>query len=86
MATADMRDLSIGANGRVYRIGGVQEKVAAAAEDGAEVFLLPGANCMDAPKPPSGMRLVPVNNLLDALGALDALNDPNQAGTVPQCP
>lgn len=76
----------ISANGRVHRIGGVQEKVAAAAEDGADIFLLPSANCVDAPEPPSGMRLVPVDNLGDALGALDALNDPNQAGTVPQCP
>ncbi|MDQ7992746.1 MAG: S16 family serine protease [Propionicimonas sp.] len=75
----------IDANGRVRRIGGVQEKIAAAARDGATVFLLPSANCEDAPPPPDGMRLVPVDNLGDALVALDGLDDPDLTATIPQC-
>jgi len=76
----------IDADGRVRRIGGVQEKIAAAARDGASVFLLPRANCEDAPPAPDGLQLVPVDNLGDALVALDALDDPTQAASVPQCP
>lgn len=75
----------IDSKGRVSAIGGVQEKIAAAARDGAEVFLLPQANCVDALEDHPGLRLVPVENLGDALAALDALNDPAKLSSVPQC-
>lgn len=77
---------TLDAKGRVGQIGAVQEKIAAAVRDGATVFLLPTANCGDAQVEHEGLRLVPVDNLGDALAALEALEDPAQAGSVPKCP
>lgn len=74
------------ASGRVGRIGAVQEKIAAAARDGATVFLLPTANCEDAQVEHEGLQLIPVDNLGDALAALEALRDPGQADAIPRCP
>lgn len=71
--------------GRVGQIGAVQEKIAAAVRDGATVFLLPTANCEDAKVEHEGLQLVPVDNLGDALAALEALKNPAQGGTVPRC-
>lgn len=76
---------TLDANGRVGQIGAVQEKIAAAVRDGATVFLLPSANCIDARAARDDLRLVPVDNLGDALSALEALQDPAQAGSVPTC-
>lgn len=75
----------IDASGRVSAIGGVQEKIAAAARDGAEVFLLPRANCVDALETHPGLQMIPVENLGDALSALEDLDDPLSAAKVPQC-
>lgn len=77
---------TLDAKGRVGQIGAVQEKIAAAVRDGATVFLLPTANCEDAEVEHEGVRLVPVDNLGDALAALEALKDPALTGTVPRCP
>lgn len=77
---------TLDAKGRIGQIGAVQEKIAAAVRDGATVFLLPSANCEDARGAEhEGLRLVPVDNLGDALAALEALKDPGQAGIVPEC-
>ena len=76
---------TLDASGRVGQIGAVQEKIAAAVRDGASVFLLPSANCGDAEVAHEGLQLVPVDNLGDALAALEALKDPAQAKTVPRC-
>jgi Lon-like protease len=60
--------------GRVGPIGGVQQKVAAAADTGADVFLTPAGNCADAATvKPDGLTLVRVKTLDDALTSLDAL-------------
>lgn len=75
----------VDSSGRVSPIGGVQEKIAAAARDKAEVFLLPKGNCVDALEAHPGLRLVPVENLGDALAALEALDDPAAVDSVPQC-
>lgn len=76
---------TLDANGRVGQIGAAQEKIAAAVRDGATIFLLPSVNCIDARAVQDELRLVPVDNLGDALSALEALNDPAQAGSVPTC-
>ena len=76
---------AIDADGRVSPIGGAQEKVSAAARDGATVFLLPKANCVDITDPPAGMRLVAVETLGDALAGLEALSDPEREATVAGC-
>ena len=77
---------TLDAKGRVGQIGAVQEKIAAAVRDGATVFLLPTANCGDVEEQHEGLQLVPVDNLGDALAALETLKDPARAGTVPRCP
>ena len=76
---------TLAAGGQVGQIGAVQEKIAAAVQDGATVFLLPSANCEDAKVSHEGLRLVPVDNLGDALAALEALKDPAQEAAVPKC-
>jgi len=77
---------TLDASGRVGQIGAVQEKVAAAARDGASAFLLPGSNCEDAQVSYDGLRLIPVDNLGDALAALDMLDDPTKFDDIPVCP
>lgn len=76
---------TLDSSGRVGQIGAVQEKIAAAARDGATVFLLPSANCDDAQVEHEGLQLIPVDNLGDALAALEALRDPAQANSIPRC-
>lgn len=74
------------AAGTVGEIGGVQEKIAAAARDGAAIFLLPKKNCADLGPTPAGIRPVPVDTLADAIQALDALKKPGTSSTVATCP
>lgn len=76
---------TMGADGKVGVIGGIAEKLAAAARDGATVFLLPKDNCQNVTSVPEGLRLVAVDNLDGAIGDLNALNDPNTAAGVPGC-
>ncbi|MER7275143.1 PDZ domain-containing protein [Dactylosporangium sp. NPDC000244] len=66
--------------GAVGPIGGIPQKLVAAKAAGAKVFLTPAANCgeaMDNPQP--GLPLIKVNNIDDALTALDTL----RAGRTP---
>lgn len=70
-------------SGNVGAVGGVALKTQAAARDGATVFLVPRGECSDAKvNTPAGLRLIPVNTLVDAVNALSALD----AGAgVPSC-
>ena len=53
-------------------IGGIQQKVVAARGKGAELFLVPAANCADAvASAPDGLRLARVATLGEALTALE---------------
>ncbi|MEU7555257.1 S16 family serine protease [Streptomyces sp. NPDC044571] len=62
-------------DGKVGAVGGVALKTQAARRDGADVFLVPEAECTDAQSElPEGLRLVPVTSLTDAVNALRALN------------
>ena len=74
------------ADGQVGRVGGIQEKLAAAARDQASIFLLPMENCVDVDEVPEGVRVVPVESLADATLALQQLANPAQAASVPGCP
>lgn len=76
---------TMAADGTVGVIGGVQEKISAAARDGATIFLLPRGNCVDVGQPPSGIRLVPVDSLGEAIQALGALENAQTAGSVAGC-
>ncbi|WP_199742570.1 YlbL family protein [Nocardia stercoris] len=67
---------TIDPQGKVGPIGGIQYKMVAAREAGAETFLVPADNCTEALQHhPDGLRLVKVDTLntaVDALRALDA--------------
>ena len=66
---------TINEQGTVGPIGGVQEKLAAAERDHAELFIMPRSNCADLTRA-SGVRVVAVSTLQEAIGALAAAEDP----------
>lgn len=62
-------------SGAVGPIGGVQQKIYAAAAAGASVFLVPSGDCPGAQEAaPASLRLVRVDTLRQAVGALRALD------------
>lgn len=71
--------------GVVGSIGGIQEKVAAAEDDGATVFLVPAPNCADLAGIATDMTLVKVATLTDAIAAVRALETPGDADRTPRC-
>src|SRR6516165_4732836 len=73
----------ITASGQVQPIGGIQQKMIGARNAGATIFLTPAANCADAKGAvPTGLRLVKVSTLNQAVTYLEAL----KAGkSVPSC-
>jgi Lon-like protease len=72
-------------DGRVGAIGGIQQKMIAARDAGAKVFLTPSDNCADATATaPDGLRVVRADTLHGAVTALDALR--TGTGEVPGCP
>jgi PDZ domain-containing protein len=65
---------TVDADGTIGAIGGIQQKMIAAKRDGASVFLAPAANCDEvAGHVPSGLKVVKVASLDDAVAALAAL-------------
>ncbi|MCD0448105.1 PDZ domain-containing protein [Actinocorallia sp. API 0066] len=71
-------------DGQVGAIGGIQQKMIAARDAGATVFLVPPGNCpaaLDAA--PDGLRLVKAETLDSAVKSLQALQDGK--GQVPAC-
>jgi len=71
-------------DGKVGPIGGIPQKMVAAKEAGAKVFLTPAANCEEAVKTaPGGLQLVRVDTLDDALSSLETLR--GKSGTPPTC-
>lgn len=58
--------------GQVGRIGGIQQKIVAARDAGAELFLVPAGNCDEALGAPNeDMRLVSVETMPKALDAIE---------------
>ncbi|WP_371498987.1 PDZ domain-containing protein [Kitasatospora sp. NBC_00374] len=77
---------TIADDGKVGPIGGIQMKLIAARDKGAQYFFTPADNCSEAAKAtPSGLTLVKVGTLQDALGALDRISSGQTAG-LPACP
>nr|WP_300150369.1 S16 family serine protease [Propionicimonas sp.] len=76
---------ALAADGKVGRIGGVQEKIAAATRDGATVFLLPKDNCADVGSTPPAIRLIAVETLSEAVDALAGLDDPQSGSSIAGC-
>ena len=64
----------IDADGTVGPIGGIQQKLIAAKRKRAVAFLVPERNCAEAVvRPPSGLPLIKVGSLTEALAALEAV-------------
>ena len=75
---------TISPDGLIGPIGGIQQKLAGAREDGATVFLTPEGNCAQAvPAVPDGLRLVRVATLEGARAALETLR--TGQGELPGC-
>ncbi len=74
---------TISADGKVGQIGGITHKMVAAHAAGATVFLVPAKNCYEASSDnPSGLRLVKVDTLGQAIDALHAITS---GGQPPSC-
>lgn len=71
-------------SGQVRSIGGVREKIKGAEVNGAEIFLLPADNCESVGDLETGVTLVPVSTLRDAIAALQFIAEGNLA-EVPSC-
>ena len=71
--------------GVVGSIGGVRQKMAGAAADDTQIFLVPDANCEEAADGDDfGMTLVRIKTLDNAIDSLEALAD-NPKANVPTC-
>lgn len=72
----------ISSDGTVGAIGGIPQKLAAAARDGASLMLIPRANCPVSPEliPPE-ITLIPVETLAEAVDALKS----RSASDYPSC-
>jgi PDZ domain-containing protein len=76
---------TIAADGTVGEIGGIQQKIAGARQDGAQLFLVPPANCSDALGADNGsMRLVKAATLRQAVSEVKAWSADHNA-TLPLC-
>ena len=74
---------TITADGKVGQIGGIQQKIAGARQDGAQLFLVPPANCADALGGDNGsMRLVKAPTLAKARSPRSRPGPPT---TTPRC-
>jgi Lon-like protease len=76
---------TISADGRVGGIGGIQQKIAAAADEGATAFLAPEGNCPQALEARNdGMQIVNVATLADAIDAVSKVAD-GRIDELPKC-
>jgi PDZ domain-containing protein len=65
---------TIDPDGKVGPIGGIQQKLVGARNNGARIFLAPAANCVEARRAvPAGLRLVKVNTLDESIRALEGI-------------
>lgn len=73
-------------DGSVGPIGGIRQKIAGAKDSGAELFLVPPANCAGAvAEPIHGIELVRADTLRSAVGSLQKYAE-NQSADLPRCP
>jgi PDZ domain-containing protein len=72
-------------DGKVGQIGGIQQKIAGARQDGAQLFLVPPANCADALGGDNGsMRLAKAATLAKAIAEIKAWTADHDA-ELPSC-
>ncbi|MCW4386528.1 PDZ domain-containing protein [Salinibacterium sp. SYSU T00001] len=77
---------TITATGEVGPIGGVRQKMYGALGAGADWMLVPSRNCSEvAGNEPSGLRVIPVETLTDALAALESISG-GQPESLASCP
>lgn len=73
---------TISEDGTVGPVGGIQHKVTAAKEEGAELFLAPADNCAEALRArPGDLVIAKVNTLDDAIAAMDAFEAGEEVAT-----
>jgi len=76
---------TMGSDGKVGPIGGIQQKIVGAREDGAELFMVPPANCAEALDARNGdMRLVKAVTMHAAVQAIEKWVD-NPDAELPSC-
>lgn len=76
---------TIQADGSVGPIGGIDQKIAAARGDGAQLFLVPTDNCRDAADAPNGdMELVRVTTMSQAVDSIETWAQDHDA-RLPSC-
>jgi PDZ domain-containing protein len=78
---------TISSDGTVGAIGGIRQKMAAAAEAGNAWFLAPAGNCPDITQVPDGLHLVKVSTLHEARQAVEAIGSADRAriAALPGC-
>jgi PDZ domain-containing protein len=78
---------TISSDGTVGAIGGIRQKMAAAAEAGNAGFLAPAGNCPDITQVPDGLHLVKVSTLHEARQAVEAIGSADRAriAALPGC-
>ena len=76
---------TIDAQGNVGEIGGIQQKIAGARRDGAQLFLVPAGNCADALGAQNGsMRLAKATTMKQALATIETWSADHNA-PLPSC-
>ncbi len=76
---------TINPSGAIGAIGGIQEKIAGAEEAGAQIFIVPGANCRDLAGLDTDLNLIRANTLNEAIDGLRLAGNPATAAQVPRC-
>lgn len=71
---------TIDPSGKVGPIGGIDEKLIAAARVGVTVFLSPRSNCPEITSVPKGITLYAIQTIDDAVKALSANSSPEKLG------
>lgn len=76
---------TITATGEIGSIGGARQKLASAQKEGAEVFLVPGANCADLAGVRTDLTVIKVSTLSQAIGELRTLSSSGGEERVSRC-
>lgn len=78
---------TISATGAVGPIGGIRQKLYGASNAGADWFLAPESNCDEVTGHiPSGLTVLSVETLDDAVTALETIADDGDTAALPTCP
>lgn len=75
----------ISGEGEVGTVGGLPQKIAAAEDDGVELFLAPRGNCSDVLTANNGdMPVVPVDTLTEAIDVIETYTE-DESAELPRC-